>query len=132
MKRATWSLAVGVAAIVAAGIVLPTTAGAANTYTSCNVLEQRPDRDKSCFQGNPWGGVFIAKERDRVRYKLCVRRPDRDRNCYRKRTRQEGKPSVVGFFGPNSPHLVGRYKFVWRSGGRVVDRDGFRLHAEGV
>jgi hypothetical protein len=115
-----------------AGLWTPGIASGANTYTSCNVLENRPDRDKSCVQGDPWGGVFIANEREGVRYKLCVRRPDGVRNCYPKQTRRAGKPSVVGFFGPSSSQLVGRYTFAWRSSGEVVDRDHFRLRPEGA
>ena len=130
MKRTLAALVVSGGLV--AGLLMPGIAQGANTYTSCNVLENRPDRDKSCVQGNPWGGVFIAKQREGVRYKLCVRRPDGDRNCYRKRTGRAGEPSVVGFFGPSSPHLVGGYRFVWRSSGRVVDRDRFRLRSEGV
>lgn len=98
------------------------------TFGTCNVFS--PDPDRNCVQGNPWGAVLISK-RETIEYKLCVRRPKGDRDCYRKKGRED-RESAVGFFGPNSPHTIGTYRFTWKSGGRVLDKDSLRLRSEGV
>ena len=99
-------------------------------YASCNVFEKRPDSDRSCVQGNPWGAVFVAKRQSRVKYKLCVRKPGGGKDCFKKRTKKRVKPSVVGFFGPTAPHTIGKYRFVWKVGGRFAAKDTLRIRSE--
>lgn len=99
-------------------------------YGSCNVLEKRPDSDSKCVQGDPWGAVFVAKRQSRVKYKLCVRGPGGGKDCFKKRTKKRGKPSVVGFFGPTAPHTIGKYRFVWKVGGRFAAKDTLRIGPE--
>jgi hypothetical protein len=53
MKRTLAALVVSGGLV--AGLLMPGIAQGANTYTSCNVLENRPDRDKSCVQGQSVG-----------------------------------------------------------------------------
>ena len=122
--RASWAVAV----VVATTLVSAPNAFAGDgirTYTTCVAFEKRRDQDASCFQGDAWGGVLIAKRED-LKYRICIRGPGGDR-CVRKKARQ-GKPSKVAFFRDT----VGTYHLKWKAQGRVLDKDQVRLRSEGV
>ena len=104
-------------------------------FATCNALAgQQVSPGHVCFEGDPIGGVFIAKRKDDVRYKVCVNRPNESKECFGKRTHDRGEKSP-NWTNPNyhTAGWLGKYRFSWRVPGRgVVERDRLVLKSEGV
>lgn len=109
-----------VPAILALLAVAATSFGAAkefSAYPTCKPGANRPD--PYCIAGARTTASFIAHQRDRVAYTLCVRKPGGKRNCHDRRTGRAGSVSKVQF----SAGRVGTYDLSWKTGGRKVDHD---------
>ena len=83
-----------------------------NGYATSTALEPKPKPDSSCLR-EAFGGVFIAKRKDNVAYKLCATYKG-DKDCHSKRTDKAGDPSPIGLFRP-SGDVQGPWQLQWRS-----------------
>jgi hypothetical protein len=102
-----------------------------NGYGTCNALESNPDPDSSCIEGDAFGGVFIAKRKDNVAYKLCATYKS-DRDCHSKRTDKADDPSPIRLFRP-SGQVQGTWQLQWKVKGHgVVDTAVLHVADEGV
>jgi len=107
-----------------AGVAAPNASAARyRTFPTCNAGPNATP-DNSCFVGDAYGAVFIAKFRAHVHYRLCFRPPGDPKRCVSKRTGEENERSPVGLFASGGG--VGTWRLTWKHGGHVVDRD--RLH----
>jgi hypothetical protein len=70
--------------------------------------------------------VIISFRHSNVHYRLCVRTPTGRRNC---RNEQTGRRGTRDFAFIAAGHL-GRYVVTWKVGGKLVDRDSYRLKPE--
>lgn len=110
-----------------AGASASSKGGGFKGFATCAGPPGTPDPIASdyCVVGSGFGAVFIAKNRDRVRYKLCVQKPEHDKDCIWERTRNAGNPAFVPLY---AGEVVGTYHLKWRVPGRgTVDKDSFYL-----
>ena len=120
-RRLTLVVAVATAAALLAGGSAPAKKGGFKGFATCTGPSPGYPAIPSdgCVAGAYiGGGVFVAKKRDRVRYKLCVTGtyPDGDKDCFKKRTREAREQSFIRvvLFGD------GIHKFKWRVPGRGI------------
>jgi hypothetical protein len=120
--------AMGAGALAAAGVA---SGSAYRTFPTC-LLAPSPSPDHSCFEGDGYGAVFIARHRAHIHYRLCFRPPGRKKRCVRKETHQRREPSEVGLYGSGGTHAVGTWRLKWKHAGHIVDRDRLHVGSEGV
>jgi hypothetical protein len=100
--------------ILGAMLAAPSTTWAGgnfNGYPTCAILDPSPPADSSCFEGDAFGAVFVAKHKDDVKYKLCATYKG-DKDCHTKRTDKAGEPSRIGLF--RSGDIQGDWQLKWR------------------
>jgi lysophospholipase L1-like esterase len=95
----------------------PASAAQFRAYTSCGAKAKHAAA--FCFEGDHPVAAFRAYDKDRVRYKVCVRRSGDRQRCHERRTRKAGQLSRTSFDIDGS----GKYKLAYFTGGRAVDRD---------
>jgi hypothetical protein len=126
-------LIIAVIAVVALTAVLVSDAfakGGYRTYTTC---VPGGSKDSTCVQGDGWGGVFKAKNGKKTHYRLCVNPPSgASKQCRKLRTNRKGKGFAFVFIWYRSTLPLGTYKFTWKKGGHMIDRDAMNLRSEGV
>jgi hypothetical protein len=97
------------------------------TYTTCGA----GGPDSTCAVGDGWGGVFQARNGKMTHYRLCVNPPPgASKKCKKLKTNRNGQDfaRVFNWFSPR----IGTYKFTWKKGGHMIDRDAMHLRSEGV
>lgn len=94
-------------------------------YAACERSAAKADR--FCFAGVRPTAVLRARERARVSYRVCLRGAGEPK-CKEKTTRRQGARSRVRF----GKQGKGKYRLVWFTGGRKVDRDRLIVHKRGV
>lgn len=123
MKKLIGGGMAALGALLALGVLAPgALASNFKGYGSCD----GGGRDKVCSKGDDFGGVFVAKNRRNVGYKMCVKPPEGDGNCYRRRTGRPGSRSFTSLTRADAE--LGTYRFKWKVPRRgVVDRARVKL-----
>jgi hypothetical protein len=94
-----------------------------NTYITCGPPRHH---DSVCVSGDAPRAVIVSFRHANVRYRLCVKTPTGRRNCRSEQTGPRGTRDLVFI----AAGRVGRYVVTWRAGGKLVDRDSYRLEPE--
>jgi len=98
------------------------------TYTTCG-----SGPDSTCVIGDGWGGIFKAKNGKRTHYRLCVNPPPgASKKCRKLKTNRKGKDYAFVYRWYSGNNRLGTYKFTWKKGGHMIDRDAMDLRSEGV
>ena len=114
MKR----LIVVIVVLGALGVPAEAAAKAFVTYPTCEILAPRPDPDRNCVAGQAIGFVLRAFRQENVTYRVCWR-VGGHKKCDRRVTGRRGGYSRKFI----RVRYLGRYRVIWRSRGRVIDRD---------
>ena len=115
-----------VAAIGLLAAPLPAQAGAAKRFSTYITCGPPRHHDRVCVSGDAPRAVMVSFRHSDVRYRLCVKTPTGRRNCRSEQTGPRGTRDLVFI----AAGRVGRYVVTWKVGGKLVDRDSYRLRPE--